>query len=58
MALHGALSAFASPEIAPAYDHDDQGRAFPWLFERIARLAHEVARDATTVLPFSAGSPS
>ena len=50
--LHGALSAFASPEIAPAYDHEDQGRAFPWLFERIARLAHEAARDATTVLPF------
>jgi type VI secretion system protein ImpJ len=50
--MHGALSAFASPEIAPPYDHDDHGRAFPWLFDRIARLAHEAARDATTVLPF------
>jgi type VI secretion system protein ImpJ len=52
VAMHGALSAFAAPEIAPNYDHEDQGRVFPWLFERIARLVHEVARDATTVLPF------
>ncbi|HEY1698022.1 MAG TPA: type VI secretion system baseplate subunit TssK [Polyangiaceae bacterium] len=51
VAMHGALSAFGSPEIAPPYEHDDQGRV-PWLFERIARLAHEAARDATTVLPF------
>ena len=52
VAMHGALSVFVASEIAPPYDHDDQGRAFPWLFDRIARLAHEAARDATTVLPF------
>jgi type VI secretion system protein ImpJ len=50
--MHGAMTTFASPQIAPPYDHDDQSRVFPWLFERIARLAHEAARDATTVLPF------
>jgi type VI secretion system protein ImpJ len=52
VALHGALLAFAQPEIAPSYDHDDQGRMFPWLFERVTRLADESARDRTTVLPF------
>jgi type VI secretion system protein ImpJ len=52
-AAHGALLAFAAaPEIAPAYDHDDQGKVFPWLFERITRLVDEAARGGSTVLPF------
>lgn len=52
VALHGALTGFAAPQIAPSYAHDDQREAFPWLFERIQRLVLEVARDKTTVLPF------
>ena len=53
VAIHGALLAFAAaPEIAPAYEHDAQGAVFPWLFERIARLVDEAARDGTTILPF------
>jgi type VI secretion system protein ImpJ len=53
VAVHGALMVFApSADIPPAYDHDEQGRVFPWLFERIARLVDEAARDRTTVLPF------
>jgi type VI secretion system protein ImpJ len=52
VAMHGALGTFGGPEIAPAYEHADQGRAFPWLFERIVRLVNEAARDGTMVLPF------
>ncbi|MGH7298585.1 MAG: type VI secretion system baseplate subunit TssK, partial [Polyangiaceae bacterium] len=52
VAMHGGLSVFGSTESAPPYDHDDQASAFPWLFERIARLVHEAARDSTVVLPF------
>jgi type VI secretion system protein ImpJ len=52
VALYGALSAFGAPEIAPPYDHDDQGPAFHWLFERITRLVETAARDKTTILPF------
>jgi type VI secretion system protein ImpJ len=52
VAVHGALSAFGTPEIPPAYDHDEPGGVFPWLFERIERLVAEAARDTTTILPF------
>ncbi|MGH7294283.1 MAG: type VI secretion system baseplate subunit TssK, partial [Polyangiaceae bacterium] len=50
--LHGALSAFGTPEIAPPYDHHDQGPAFRWLFERITHLVSVAARDRTTILQF------
>jgi type VI secretion system protein ImpJ len=53
VAVHGALQVFAGAvEIPPAYDHEDQGKVFPWLFVRIARLVDESARDQTTILPF------
>jgi type VI secretion system protein ImpJ len=58
VALHGALSAFASSEIAPPYDHDDQASAFRWLFDRITRLISEAARDRSLILPFGRVDPT
>ncbi len=58
VALHGALSAFASPEIAPPYAHEDQGPAFQWLLERTTRLVETAARDRTTILQFGRMEPS
>lgn len=58
VALHGALSTFGSPEIAPAYEHEDQGPAFRWLFERTTRLVETAARDRTTILQFGRMEPS
>jgi type VI secretion system protein ImpJ len=52
VALYGALSAFGSPEVAPSYEHEDQGPAFRWLFERITHLVSVAARDRTTILQF------
>jgi type VI secretion system ImpJ/VasE family protein len=52
VALHGALSAFDMPDIAPAYEHHDQGPVFRWLFDRVTALVETVARDQTTILKF------
>jgi type VI secretion system ImpJ/VasE family protein len=58
VALYGALSAYAAAEIAPPYDHDDQGSAFQWLFERTTRLIDTVARDRSTILQFGRVDPT
>jgi type VI secretion system protein ImpJ len=50
--LYGALAPFGATETPPRYEHDDLGKVFPWLFERIERLVDEAARDRTTVLRF------
>jgi type VI secretion system protein ImpJ len=52
VAVHGALAASGTAEIAPTYAHDEPGGVFPWLFERIDRLLEEAAREGTTALPF------
>jgi type VI secretion system protein ImpJ len=50
--LYGSLVVFGANEPPPAYDHDEPGKVFPWLFDRIETLVDEAARDKTTSLRF------
>ncbi len=52
VSLYGALAPFGATETPPRYEHEDPGKVFPWLFDRIERLVDEAARDRTTVLRF------
>jgi type VI secretion system protein ImpJ len=52
IALYGALVVFGATDLPPSYDHDDLGKVFPWLFQRIETLVDEAARDKTTSLRF------
>jgi type VI secretion system ImpJ/VasE family protein len=52
VALYGALVAFGATDLPPSYDHDEPGKVFPWLFDRIETRVDEAARDKTTSLRF------